>query len=113
MIQGSQIQKEAEKTTKEINRAQSMKPIAEPLIDKQENGKSLYWKLNSNLNDDKTTVVLEKQSKDLVSRITAKGDSQVIATPGAALNADISYNEMTQNAHPLNSQLQASEELPY
>lgn len=53
-------------TKKEIARVQSMKPIAEPLIESAvPEHKSSYWRDNSNLNakennDDGATVLLEK-----------------------------------------------------
>ncbi len=41
-----------------------MKPIAEPLItNKQDESKSQYWRLNSNINDDGASILLDKQQK--------------------------------------------------
>ena len=60
MIQGNQISKEKEPAAKEMGRAQSMKPMAEPLINQKDDSKTLYWRLNSNVNDDQTTMVLDK-----------------------------------------------------
>lgn len=79
MVQGSQLKRE-ETTSgvvpKEIARVQSMKPIIEPLMSKQETAKSTYWRANSNMQDDgAATVLLEKQR---------------------GINADISVNDTYQ-----------------
>jgi len=64
MVQGSRMKRDE---PKEISRVQSVKPVAEPLINKKEEVLPLYWRLNK----DGTTIVLQQK-------------------PEPALNADLS-----------------------
>lgn len=77
MIKGNQMKKD-ESCSKEINRVQSMKPIVEPLINKNEgDAKTVYWRMNLSGKDDQT--VLLRNNRD-----------------GA--NADLSYYEGSTGA---------------
>ena len=70
VVQGSQLKRDdpipmSIPMNKEMGRVQSMKPIAEPLINSKQPdiNKSSYWRgANSNMQDDgAATVLLEKQ----------------------------------------------------
>ena len=46
-----------DESPKEINRVQSMKPIVEPLINKNEDAKTVYWRMNLSGKDDQTVLL--------------------------------------------------------
>ena len=70
--------KKDESCSKEINRVQSMKPIVEPLINKDGgDAKTVYWRMNLSGKDDQT--VLLRNTKD-------------------GVNADLSYCEGSTGA---------------
>lgn len=91
IVRGSQLKKD-EQQPKEINRVQSMRPIAEPLINKQDgDAKTVYWRMNLSGKDDQTVLL---QNKD-------------------GINADLSHYEgstgavalMVNQTHPSEEQV--------
>ena len=103
MIQGNQMKKEND-SQKVFNRAQSQKPIVEPLINKHEDAaKTVYWRMNLSGKDDQTVLL---QNRDGINADLSHCEEGSVGAVNFAYNSQPSEEKVFQkqiiqeNIHP-------------